>query len=333
MMTSSLPSVSPELAFLIDACAPAPRTPVTLPGDWPQVIQLALRHRVYPRVWANRSDTFPPEQAAPMRAVVAENALAALRNVARTLEAVQLLRAAGLESLVLKGPLLAHDLYGDVALRVAGDIDLLVRETEFGRAAETLAAAGYRHPTGITPGALTRLRKREHDLAFFHPEDDTLIELHADIAQPQYGYRVDLEDWWRRRRVRALGADSVFLPSLEHAYLLAALHAAKHRWHRLDLVSDIAAFLRLGIDVDAVHQDAAKAWLLSLVRTGEAIAAWMFEEKASDSRLVRDAISQLIAGEELGRWTGMGFDLRLRERKAEKARYLWKRLVSAKLGL
>jgi hypothetical protein len=332
-MASSLLSINPELAFLIDACASTPRAPATAPADWPRVIQLAREHRVYPRLWANRSDAFPSEHAAPMLALVAGNAVAALRNVARTMEAVRLLNTAGLESLVLKGPLLAQDLYGDVALRVAGDIDLLVRETEFPRAAETLAAAGYRHPTGITPAALARLRKREHDLAFFHPEDETLVELHADIAQPHYGYRVDLEDWWRRRRVRSLGADTVFLPSLEHAYLLAALHAAKHRWHRLDLVSDIAAFLRLGIDVEKVHRDAAKAWLLSPVCAGEAIAAWMFEGKTSNSRPVRDAVSQLIAGEDLGRWAGMGFDLRLRERKAQKARYLWKRLVSAKLGL
>ncbi len=333
MMASSPSSLDADLAFIVEACAPAYREPHTLPASWPRVIQLCRTHRVYPRVWARRGELFPAEHATPMRAIVAENAVAALRNVARTVEAVKLLSAAGVESLVLKGPLLSHDLYGDVALRVSGDIDLLVREADLLPAAHALAGAGYRHPAEITQAALAKLRKREHDVSFFHPDDDTLLELHADIAQPHYGYRLDLEEWWRARRLRSLGSDTVQIPRLEHAYLLTALHAAKHRWHRLDLVADVAAFLELGIDVTAVHQIAAKTWLLPSILAGEGIAAWVFGQKPSSTRVVRKAISQLVDEQEFGRWDGLAFDLRLRPRRADKARYLWKRLISAKLGL
>lgn len=332
-MANSLLSADAELSFLVDACAPTVRTPAIEQLDWTRVVLLARKHRVYPRVWAKHGELFPAEHAVILRTLAAENSILALRNVARTIEVVRLLRDARIDSLVLKGPLLAHDLYGDVALRVIGDIDLLVREEQLLPAARLLAQTGFRHTGPITAAALATIRRTQHDVSFAHPDDDTLIELHADIAQPHYGFHVDLEGWWSRRRERALGGDTVWSLGLEDTYLLSALHAAKHRWHRLDLVADVAAFGQLGIDRASVHHEAAKAWLLRHVRTGEAIAAWMFDGKPDNSTAVSGAISQLIAGKDFGRWTGMAFDLRLRERLPDKASYLWRRLLSAKAEL
>jgi hypothetical protein len=260
-----------------------------------------------------------------MRALSAENALNALRNLARTGEVVRLLRLAGIQSIVLKGPLLAHDLYGDVALRVAGDVDVLVRDSELLGAAQTLVAARYRPDTPVTAAAIAKYRKRSHDLSFAHPDDDTLVELHADIAQPHYGYHINFEECWAARRSRALGNETIWSPGLPDAHLMTALHAAKHRWHRLDLVSDIAAFGALGID------PGAHSWMLKPLDAGQRIVAWLFEGNRSDSAVVSRAVRQLATGEEFGRLEGMGFDLALRRGVGEKAKYLWKRIVSAKL--
>ena len=326
-MASSPRFVDREFSFLVDACAPAPRPPAIEGVDWGRVVQLARHHRVYPRVWSRHGTLFPEQHAIAMRALAAENALNALRNLARTAEVVRLLRQIGIDSIVLKGPLLAHDLYGDVALRVAGDVDVLVRDSELLAAAQTLAAAGYRPETPLTQASVARYRKRSHDLSFAHPDDDTLVELHADIAQSHYGYHIDFEDWWGGRRSRDLGNETVWSPSLPHAHLFTALHAAKHRWHRLDLVSDIAAFGTLGID------PGAHTWMLRPLDTGRAIAAWLFEGNRSNSATVSRAVRQLVDGEEFGKWGGVAFDLALRSHAGEKAKYLWKRLISAKLGL
>jgi hypothetical protein len=325
MMASSRPSADREFSFLVDACAPALRSPATNDVDWGRVVRLARRHRVYPRLWSRHGNVFPEQYATAIRALAAENALNALRNLARTAEVVRLLRLAGIESIVLKGPLLSHDLYGDVALRVAGDVDVLVRERELLAAAQALAAAGYRPDTPLTPTVVARYRKRSHDLSLAHPDDGSLVELHADIAQPHYGYHIDFEEWWAARRSRALGSETVWSPSLPHAHLFTALHAAKHRWHRLDLISDIAAFDALGID------PGAHTWMLKPIDTGQRIAAWLFERNGSHSGTVSKAVRQLVTGEEFGRLGGLSFDLALRAKAAEKAKYLWKRLITAKL--
>jgi hypothetical protein len=53
------------------------------------------------------------------------------------------LRAAGVESMVLKGAALASQAYGDAGARSMADFDLLVRRAEFGRARDVLLAAGW----------------------------------------------------------------------------------------------------------------------------------------------------------------------------------------------
>jgi hypothetical protein len=275
----------------------------------------------------------PAEHATALRTHVTRNLQAALANVARTAEVARLLAAAAVETIVLKGPLLARRLYGDLAARVSGDVDLLVPEAKLILAARILSEAGYQPETEITPDALRRLRRVEHDVGFRHPSDGILIELHADIAQPHYGYRVDLERWWAGRTETQIGDATVAVLSLEHAYLMSALHAAKHRWHRLDLIADLAAYQRLGVDRGVIHQEAAAAWLLRPVETGEAIAAGVFRGAPPRSGPARAAIAQMIAGKEFGRWPGIWFDVRLRERWRDRLRYLRKRLISAKLRL
>lgn len=322
---------SPEWQLVVRASAPTPHNVDAHRVDWSHVTAIALQQRVYPRAFAQLSRLAPPEQMIRLHAQVTRNAQAALANTARTAAVVRLLDEAGVESIVLKGPLLARQLYGDLAGRVAGDVDVLVPEARLLAAARALANAGYRHQTPLTPASLRRLRKAEHDVAFVHPADQILVELHADIAQPHYGYRPNLGAWWEARRPTQIGETTAFLLSPEHAYLLSVLHAAKHRWNRLDLVMDMAAYAESDLDRVAVRREAAQAWLLRPLDAGEAVVASVYGEAAPGSALVRQAMSQMVDAQELGRWGGLRFDVQLRDRLADKARYVWKRLVSAKL--
>jgi hypothetical protein len=322
---------SPAWQLVVRASAPTPHIVDAHGVDWSHVTAIAVHQRVYPRAFAQLSRLLPPEQRSGLHAQLTRNARAALANTARTAAVVRLLEEAGVASIVLKGPLLARQLYGDLAARVAGDVDVLVPESTLLTAARALADAGYRHPTPITPESLRRLRKAEHDVAFVHPADEILVELHADIAQPHYGYRPDLAAWWAARRPADIGGATVSVLSPEHAYLLSALHAAKHRWNRLDLVMDLAAYAESDLDRAAVRREAARAWLLGPVETGEAVVASVYHDAPLESSLVRQAMSQMVDTKEFGRWRGLRFDVQLRHQWVDKLRYVWRRLVSAKL--
>lgn len=332
-LVSSLPSIDPELAFLIGAIAADPLPDPLTVRDWRRFVELAMTHRVYPRVWQRTRSMLPGPIAVELQDVARQNLKAALRNLARTVEVVQLLRRHDIDPVVIKGPLLARALYRDYAARVTGDIDLLVRESELLVAARALAAAGYQHHTSLDARNLARHRHRTHDVAFAHPGDQSLIELHADIAQPHHGYRVDLEEWHRTRSSMPVGDQQLSVLGLEHMYLLAGLHAAKHRWHRLDLLSDLAAFHKLGIEAGKFGESGLPAWMLGVLRLGDDLTRCFFEPGERANRRVTAIARQIVAGEGHGRVSGIWFDLGLRAQPKEQARYLWRRLLSAKLAL
>ena len=333
MMTNSHLSADPELAFVIDASGGGDRQPSGAHSlNWQRVLSLAVKHRVYPRV-ARYAHLMPEPIAADIRALAQQNAHAALRNVARTREVAELLRAAGVESVVLKGPLLARELYGDLSLRVSGDIDLLVQESDLLRASQALQAAGYDHHTHISAASLAKHRKAHHDISFAHPEDQSLVELHADVAQPHYGIRLDLLAWWRDRREVPIGDAALAILSPEHGYLMTAVHAAKHRWERLDLISDVAAYQLKALDRLKINREVAGTWMISGIQTGEELAGYFYGTSGISGMATATAAKKVVAGESFGRRDGFAFDLELRENPKDKLRYLLARLLSAKAKL
>jgi hypothetical protein len=329
-MANSMLSADPELDFIVRASDPGNASvDASRVTDWQRAIALAVAHRVYPRVAEHAAPCFPNELRHELHDLVQTNARAALRNLMRTREVAALLHSSGIETIVLKGPLLARELYGDFALRAAGDVDILVRDADLLRACQLLDTHGYTHHTPISERSLARHRRRQHDVSFAHPADNSLIELHADVAQPHYGYRFDLGEWWSSRRPVPVGDAELWTLGPEHGYLMAAIHAAKHRWERLDLICDLAVYRRRELDWGKVYMTAADAWMLSAIRTGEEVAAAFFEEGNQMSHATQMVVEKVVAGEQFGRLAGAALDLRLRERTSDRARYLWRRALSA----
>jgi hypothetical protein len=259
---------------------------------------------------------------------VLRNSQNAMCNLLRTVEAVSLLERAKIPVIVLKGPLLAARLYGDYGLRVCSDVDMLVRSSDMLRAAQALSAAGYHHHTKLDARSLKHHRKLEHDVAFAHPNDDTLIELHCNIAQPHYSYRVNLKAWWGERQRSTVAGVEVDVLSPEHAYLLSAMHAARHQWSRLDLIADIAAFGPTVLNRQRIKAEAASAGLARVVEIGEALANQFYGDGALPADALADMLAaELIDGKSFGRFSGAWLDVRSRERAHDQIKYLAGRFV------
>jgi len=66
-----------------------------------------------------------------------------LRLTAELFRILERFASEGIATLVIKGPVLAVQAYGDPAIRSYGDLDLLVRQADIRRATELMSAAGY----------------------------------------------------------------------------------------------------------------------------------------------------------------------------------------------
>ncbi len=158
------------------------------------------------------------------------------------------LRKAGIPALVVKGPSLSLELYGDPLEREYRDIDLVVRASDLSAAAGILSSMEYEETAAEDFSALPARRRAwvqstSHHRAFKKRNRPFFFELHG-VAGESIGLApISIDDAFARS-VR-LERDGIAFPTLcrdDHA-LTALLHAARHQWCTLQWMFDSAVIL------------------------------------------------------------------------------------------
>ena len=117
--------------------------PVSIPpDDIDDLVTLAQRHRVAGQLPAAFASAGLPVPAA-VEHVRRRALLGHLQKVHALQRATAALDRAGVASLVVKGPVLASEWYGDPAARMYHDLDVLVDRTGFAAAIDALVAVGF----------------------------------------------------------------------------------------------------------------------------------------------------------------------------------------------
>jgi hypothetical protein len=182
------------------------------------------------------------------QALVAEQRARAARALLATSTLASLVRAfgeSGVAVLPYKGPAMAQALYGDASIRVSDDLDLLVAPRDLGRAREVLFAAGYVSPRGWTATQERVLEAGQGHIAYI---DGTgrgrpFVELHWRCAALRLPWDLPVGPLLERAVSVELGGVQMPVPCDEDHLLLLALHAARHRWARLEWAGALAVLL------------------------------------------------------------------------------------------
>lgn len=154
------------------------------------------------------------------------------------------LNDAGVEAVTLKGPALAARFWGDAALRLSTDVDLLIAPADLGAAIRALQAGGYRLGGAPHPGWYES--RWHYHRTFVRPQPPSLhIELHWAVARPGLT-RIDTGAIVAgRENIHCLHGD-LPAPAPKWQLLLAALHAVRHHFPLRELVD--LAFIARSLD-------------------------------------------------------------------------------------
>lgn len=219
--------------------------PATQPATHPEdpafqdgLIAAARRHALLPALHRHLSDRCPDAVTGRLTAARRQAGLRALGQAAALGRILAALRAAGVDTLVVKGLALSQMLYGTHDLRPAVDIDLLVAPDRAGEAHRILLACGYVPLRAVPVGELARLTKD----ALYRGEGGT-VELHWRLMRNRFVLPWAFETLWAEREtVSALGIDMPTLSRPRYAVFLA-LHGVHHGWERLRWLADVALLL------------------------------------------------------------------------------------------
>jgi hypothetical protein len=212
--------------------------------NWPRLLGLAEDHGVTGHLTARLlqldQDLVPPATRQALLERQRARIFITLRMNAELFRLLDRFEAVEIGALVVKGPVLAIQAYGDSAMRSYGDLDLLVRQRDIRRATELMIAAGYQ---AAVPLRAIDAGKIPGQYLFSNPASKFLVELHNDFTLRYFPRRLPIEEFFARQiRVR-LDAQEAPALSVEDELVLICIHGAKHFWERLMWIADVAALV------------------------------------------------------------------------------------------
>jgi hypothetical protein len=275
------------MACLLDILRGQSAADTICESDWAATLMLAEEEHVLPWAAARLCARQAPIAPALSDRVDQVERDAAISAFYWSSELKGVLRAFGhsnVRTVPLKGPFLAERLYGNAALRVSRDLDLLVCKGELPRAEFILTEIGF---TPGTPDDYHRPWRRQ----------TTTVELHHDVEN-QHAFDFHVEGALQRARRAAFQGERCWQLAPEDELLFLCLHAARHRFERLSLLVDLQlAFQKLPATTDLrLHPEVAS--LDNLLTLGRAMVRRL-ESDSADVGNGRDITSQHQHLEEL----------------------------------
>ncbi len=215
--------------------------------DWERFFTLASWHRVVPVVYPilRNDEDIPKDLTTSLQQQFVKNAR---RGLVRAAESVSLLNAfteQQIPVILLKGVALSLQLYGDIACRHHGDIDLLIPSGMLEQSEQFLRQIGYQRHYPIPELVMTPTQRRQfirlrHNMMYYHPDRHIRLELHWKLHYIYPLFPLNFEQLYKERQTVQIAHCPIPVLSPKHALLFLFVHGASHAWYRLYWLYDVA---------------------------------------------------------------------------------------------
>ena len=205
--------------------------------DWLALIEAAKSYRLemllHRAVDAHFADFVSPPARQALRSLYADNLARGQAMTAELLHLLGRLASAQIPAIAFKGPVLGAQLFGDLGLRIYGDLDLLVRERDIAQVTTIMVDLGYQQ------GAMSLGWERS-----FMRAGGAGVDVHWSISDKLHQFPLNADELWARRTTTAFGATRVPALCAEDTLLMVCFNGLTEDWQRCDRIADIAELMR-----------------------------------------------------------------------------------------
>ncbi|HEX3185921.1 MAG TPA: nucleotidyltransferase family protein [Pyrinomonadaceae bacterium] len=267
------------------------------PLDWDYLIATAFNHGLLPLLQKNlasaAADLVPAHVLSRLKRESVANSQSVLHLIGKQLAAYRLLRDRGMRVAIFKGAVLAQMAYGEVSLRQAGDIDILIDREHFVEARRSLESLGYEMTPQLTDAQLASHLASHCEIPFMRDEWFTIVDLHWGFAPRSFVFGLAVDDVMSRLREVSLSGTRVATFCDEDMVLYQSMHGAKHLWRRLEWITSLAELIRASpaIDWSVVLQRAADAHAIRMLALGLCLVE-AFSDVLIETRILRSVDPQ-----------------------------------------
>ncbi|MGP1907750.1 nucleotidyltransferase domain-containing protein [Metabacillus sp. JX24] len=218
--------------------------------DWSVFVNLCVHHRVYPLIYPRLkelpSTIVPVDILSFFERKFKNNTFHMLYLSSVMEELSRNLLDEKIRVLFLKGPVIAHDLYGDLSMRTSSDLDFLVPLDKLVQAETVLQRMGFVKDEYIKT-ILGDWKWRHHHFTYFHPDKKIKAEIHWRL-HPGPGREPGFEHLWMNKRRSSLSESPLFSLGKEDLFSFLVKHGGRHGWSRLRWLTDIQRILKQDVN-------------------------------------------------------------------------------------
>ena len=278
MSEIELPEFSPELNLLI-ACSRWPFNEsvereihgrAAVPMNWSRFLAWVRRNRIVPLVHYNLRQAncplIPEIVITRVQGEAAHNARRVLTQIAEAARMTRLLADAGIQSMVIKGPVLSLLAFGDPTLRESQDIDLAIDPAQLLNVDRLMTQAGYRRIAPEVNFTLLQYRLYQRwrcQSCYYSNSVDLFLEVHWRLTSNSL--LMPPGKTMMCTQQIAIGGASFSTLTDEELFLYLCVHGSVHVWFRLKWLADIAALLQR-LAPENIERIASRAQTLGLDR-------------------------------------------------------------------
>lgn len=272
------------------------------PLRWEYLLQVAAENSILPLLAAHlpmvAPDVFTSEQFAQLKAASRAAGIRSLQLSAELIRVLGALQIEGILALPYKGPVVAVQAYGDLALREFEDLDIIVRQRDMARANEVLRALNYqsRSPWLFDSAALV-----PGEYKYVDAGRRLIVELHTELTLRHFPVAPDFDKMIQRFTDVSIGGHRVHTFGAEDTLVLLCVHGSKDFWERISWVADVSEFTqRVDLDWPRVFDGAQELKATRMVLLGLALASNLLDTDLPDevrARIESDSMAVALAKE------------------------------------
>jgi hypothetical protein len=312
--------------------------------QWDTILDLSETHKltqlVYHNLKTNCPEIVPPQVMQQLQGLYSTHVQYILFLTGELVSLVKEFSARGIKVLPYKGPVLASQIYGNLALRPFIDLDILVRTADLTSAKSLLLEKGYQLTWPELPlsSALEKVHIRtKYNYQFVHPARQITLELHWAIS-PNYLAFPSRPEWlWQDLDTLTLAGTELLAFPVEKLLIILCVHGGNHLWDRVGWICDIAELIAHypALNWGSVFRDASTFGVQRFLLTGLSLAHDLLHaalpveilKKIEADTEVQWLAQSMIRRFASFRWSHSGFldiplyHLRARERFRDKVNY------------
>ncbi len=267
--------------------------------------------------------------SAGWRATVTETlraqAFFTLRMSAELFRLEERFAASGIGMMLVKGPALAVQAYGDAAMRKYGDLDFLVRDKDIAAATQLMMDAGY---AAEIPLSTIAAGKIPGQYMFRQAANKLLVELHSNRTMRYYPRPLPLEKLFARQVRVNIEGRAIPAPCSEDHLVIICVHGAKHFWENLLWIADVAALISRNAELrwELAEESARDVGAETMLHGGLLLAAQVLQaslpaqvlQRAKEDSAARAMMRQVL------RWLPRASEARADSQRGLLARALFR---------